>query len=235
MAVLFANGILIVNGPLSSALMPRLANLEAQGKQKDLIQLYRNATQFVAVLVGATVTSLAFCSEELLNAWTGDASLAKYAGPIVSLYAWGNGILAVSAFPYYLQYAKGDLSLHLVGNIVFFLLFTPAIIVCAYKYGGLGAGGVWLGMNMITFIVWLPFVNRKFAPGINFQWYFNDILKIIIPILLVGFIFNSSIHKYSNSYFVFIHIFCSFIILLIVGSLFSSSFSFKTFFTKYKI
>jgi hypothetical protein len=38
--------------------------------------------------------------------------------PILSLYALCNGVLAVAALPYYLQYAKGNLRYHLIGNAV---------------------------------------------------------------------------------------------------------------------
>jgi O-antigen/teichoic acid export membrane protein len=108
------------------------------------------------VIASAASVTVAFCAESLLWAWTGDKVLAHQAVPILILYAIGNGILAVSAFPYYLQYAKGDLRLHLIGNAVFVVLLIPFIIWAASKYGGVGAGYVWLIMNLLSFIAWLP-------------------------------------------------------------------------------
>jgi len=186
LAVLVASGIMIVGGPVSAALMPRMANLEAQGKNDELIRLYRQATQFVAVVAGATTATVALGSEPLLQAWTGDALLAKQAAPILSLYAWGNGILTVAAFPYYLQYAKGDLRLHLIGNAIFAILLIPTIVFVANKYYGVGAGYVWVSMNLLSFVAWLPLVHRRFAPGLNCKWYVNDILVIFTPIMAVG-------------------------------------------------
>jgi O-antigen/teichoic acid export membrane protein len=217
LAVLVASGIMIISGPISSAIMPRMANLEAQGKHDELIALYRQLTQFVAVLAGATATTLAVCAESLLYAWTGDAALAKEVAPILSLYSWGNGILVVAAFPYYLQYAKGDLRLHLIGNAVFAVLLIPTIIIVANKYHAEGAGYVWLGMNLISFIAWLPIVHRKFAPGLNIKWYKNDVMVILIPILTAGIIMNKFLHGYDSRLLASIKIFLIASILLVVG------------------
>lgn len=185
LAVLVAGGIMMISGPISSAIMPRMARMEAQGDHAGLIALYRKSTQLVAVFAGATSLTLASCGESLLWVWTGDRALAQQAAPVLALYALGNGVLVVSAFPYYLQYAKGDLRLHLAGNAVFVLLLIPAIIWATSRYGSIGAGVVWLGMNLLSFVAWLPLVHRKFEKGLNKKWYFQDILSIQVPMVLL--------------------------------------------------
>lgn len=187
LSVLVAGGVMVISGPISSAIMPRMAKLEAEGDHAGLIRIYRQATQLVAVIAGAASITVAFCAEPLLWAWTGDKFLAHQAAPVLILYALGNGILAVAAFPYYLQYAKGDLRLHLIGNAVFVVLLIPAIIWAASQYGGVGAGYVWLGMNLFSFVAWLPLVHHKFEPGLNLKWYFQDILVIFLASLIVGY------------------------------------------------
>lgn len=219
LAVIVASGIMILGGPVSSAIMPRMANLEAQGKHDELIALYRQSTQFVAVLAGATATTLALGSESILHAWTGDSELAKGVAPILSLYAWGNGILVISAFPYYLQYAKGDLRLHLIGNAVFVVLLIPTIVLVASKYHGVGAGYVWLGMNLLSFVAWLPLVHNKFYPGLNAKWYMQDILSIVVPIILVGVLVNAVIGSYDNGWFQLLELGLMEITLLTTGAI----------------
>jgi O-antigen/teichoic acid export membrane protein len=178
-AVLVASGILILSGPISTAIMPRMARLEAQGQRAQLLEVYRQGTQLVTIIAGATAATLAARAEPLLWAWTGDRTLADHAAPVLALYALGNGVLAVSAFPYYLQYAKGDLRLHLIGNALFVALLVPLVIWAASRHGGEGAGMVWLGTNLLSFAVWLPFVHRRFAPGLNRPWYWHDVLVIV--------------------------------------------------------
>jgi O-antigen/teichoic acid export membrane protein len=223
LAVLVAGGIMIISGPISTAIMPRMANLEAQGKHDELISIYRQSTQFVAVVAGATATTIALGAESLMYAWTGNAGLAKEVAPILSLYAWGNGILVVAAFPYYLQYAKGDLQLHLMGNALFVVFLIPAILLVASKYHGVGAGYVWLGMNLLSFIAWLPLIHRKFAPGINTEWYKKDVLSILVPIMLVGLLINSIMGRFDNRWYQFIELGVMGISLLVTGIIASSS------------
>jgi O-antigen/teichoic acid export membrane protein len=187
LAVLAASSIMMLTGPISSAILPRMVKLEAAGDQAGLIQLYRHSTQFVAVLAGAVAVSIAFCAEPLLLTWTGDHSVARQAAPVLALYALGNGVLSVAAFPYYLQYAKGNLRMHLIGNAVFVCLLVPATLWSAANFGAVGAGYVWLGMNLVVFILWLPMVHRKFAPGLNVKWYLQDVSPILLVMILVGY------------------------------------------------
>ena len=198
LAVLVAGGVVVISGPISVAIMPHMAKLEAEGDHAGLIRVYRQSTQLVAVIAGAASITVAFCAEPLLWAWTGDKTLAHQAAPILKLYAIGNGILAVSAFPYYLQYAKGNLRLHLIGNAGFVVLLIPAIIWAASNYGGVGAGYVWLALNLITFVAWLPLVHRKFEPGLNLKWYFRDVLIICIVCVIAGYSLNT-IFPHANS------------------------------------
>ena len=178
LAVLVASGVTVISGPVSGAIMPRMAKLEAEGDYDGLICVYRQATQLVAIIASASSITVAFCAELLLWAWTGDNLLAHNAAPILGLYAMGNGILAVSAFPYYLQYAKGDFRLHIIGNILFVILGVPAIIWSANQYGGVGAGYVWLTMNIIYFVAWVPLVHHRFVKGLNIKWFSLDVLAI---------------------------------------------------------
>ncbi len=187
LAVLVAGGIMIISGPISGAILPRMTKLEAEGDHAGLIRVYRQATQLVVVLAGSVAVTIAFYAEPLLWAWTGDHALAKQAASVLSLYALGNGILVVAGFPYYLQYAKGDLRIHLIGNAVFVALLIPSIIWAASQYGGVGAGYVWLGMNLLSFVAWLPLVHNKFEPGLNFKWYGQDVLMIFVPVGIVGY------------------------------------------------
>ncbi len=182
LAVLAASGIMIISGPISTALLPRFARLYAEGNYQKLIKLYHTATQLVCVLASSASIVLAFCAEPLLFVWTGDRELARVSAPILSSYALGNGILAISAFPYYLQYARGTLRYHFIGNIIMLLTLVPAIVFMANYYGGIGAGYAWLTINILYLILWVGFVHSKLEPGMHLKWLFNNVLRIYIPV-----------------------------------------------------
>jgi O-antigen/teichoic acid export membrane protein len=184
LAVLVASGIMVISGPISSAIMPRMARLNAEGKHDEMIQVYRNATQLVTVICGSAAITIAFTAEKLLFAWTGDTELAQQAAPILRLYAIGNGFLALAAFPYYLQYALGNLRYHLIGNAVTVCVLIPAIVFAASVYGAVGAGWVWLSLNGLFLLFWVGFVHYKLAPGLHMKWLLQDVFKIIFPAFL---------------------------------------------------
>lgn len=178
MAVLVASGVGIISVPISVALLPRLTKLSAEGNDEGLVRLYRNATQMVAVIAIPTALVLAFFSEQVLWVWTGDPEVAAKASRILSFYALGNGFLALAAFPYYLQFAKGNLRLHLIGNAFFISILIPSLIWGTLKYGVTGAGCVWLVSNALFFMFWTPKVHMHFVKGLHRQWLMKDVAPI---------------------------------------------------------
>ena len=187
LATLVASGITLMAAPVSSAIIPRMTHLEATGDGAGFIRVYRQSTQWISIIAGAASITVAFCAEPLLWAWTGNRVLAHHAAPILILYAIGNGVVAVSAFPYYLQYAKGDLRLDFIANLVYLLFLIPAMIWAANQYGAMGTGYVWMGLSLFSFIAWPPFVYRKFIPEIILKWYGVDILIIVLTAAMVGY------------------------------------------------
>ena len=189
LAVLVASGIIVISSPISSAIMPLMTRLHAEGKNDDLIRVYRNATQLICIVAGSAAITLIFCAEQLLFAWTGDSQLVVEVAPILRLYAIGNGLLAVAAFPYYLQYAKGNLRYHLIGSAGMLVVLIPSIIFAASYFGGIGAGYVWLVTNGLFLLGWVAYTHHKLEPGLHLRWLAVDILKIVLPAVMLSTLF----------------------------------------------
>lgn len=184
LAVLVAGGILQLSAPISAPIMPRMARLEAEHKHEEMRQVYLNATQFIAVIVVTAGIVLAGVAYPVLYAWTGDTNIATQAAPVLRLYALGNALLALAAFPYYLQYAKGNLKYHFIGNIVSVFLLVPTIIWAATHYGAIGAGWVWFLTQVVYLVFWVSYVHVKIEPNINLIWF-----KTFLPSLIAISIF----------------------------------------------
>lgn len=183
-----AGGVLMLGGPIASVLMPRMTALYTRNDELGLLSLYRRATQWVGLMVWPTCGVLAIQSERFLWVWTGDAELAAMAAPILSLYALGNGAMAIGAFPYYLQFAKGQLRLHLLGTFLFVLVLMPCLFWATSKYGAIGAGGVWLTVNCLYFALWTPIAHAKYAPGLHIQWLLYDVAPVATVALAVALV-----------------------------------------------
>jgi O-antigen/teichoic acid export membrane protein len=176
-AVLVASGIVIISRPISGAIMPRMTRLQAEGRHEELIAVYRRSTQLVAVIAVPVTLVLSLFSRQVLWAWTGDSVLVEKVSPVLALYAIGYGVLAVTAFPYYLQYAKGNLRLHLIGNALFMIILIPTVVWAAVHYGMTGAGWAWLLSNVAFLFAWTPLVHRRFAPGLHLGWLLKDVAR----------------------------------------------------------
>jgi O-antigen/teichoic acid export membrane protein len=221
LAVQVAGAITLLSGPISSAILPRLTALEAERKYIDLISLYRSSTRLIVIIVGTVSLILIFFSKEVIFMWTGNLIMVEKVSKYVFLYAIGNFFLAVAAFPYYLQYAKGNLRFHLYGNIVFGGLLVPSLIIVVNRYGGIGAGYVWIGVNAVYLFLWVPFINNYFVKGLNKEWYLNDILRIIVPASLMAYVLSYFLPSTTNRIFIFFEL--SFVgILILLTSLVAS-------------
>lgn len=211
LAVLVAGGIIVISGPISGALMPRMALLHAEGKHLELLALYHHATQWVTIIASSAAITLTVAAYPLLYAWTGDANLAKEAAPILQLYAIGNGLLAVGAFPYYLQYAQGDLRYHLIGNAVYIIVLLPSIVIAASNFGGLGAGYVWLGGNLMYLITWVAYVHGKLVPNLHVLWFLEILNIVVLAIAIVVLLWlwlPSGFMSLSLSYIFLVGVLC---------------------------
>lgn len=175
MAVLVASGVTIIGTPISSAVLPRLAHRAASNDNNGLNETYRQSTQIVAATVIPIAGLMVAYAEPLIWMWTNDRELSVRAAPIVSLYAAGNALMTLAAFAYYLQYAHGKLRLHLLGNVLFISVLIPSLWFATSHYGAIGAGWVWLISNATYFMMWVPLIHHRLAPGLHLTWLINDI------------------------------------------------------------
>jgi O-antigen/teichoic acid export membrane protein len=175
LAVLLASSVSLVTGPVSVALLPRLTGLAANNDRVAVLELYRNATQLVTTIALPLALVLGLFAEPILWAWTGDPIAARTAAPVLMLYAFGNGVLAISALAYYLQFAMGDIRLHLIGHLLFALLLIPALILATLQWGMIGAGWAWLSANVAYLIFWVPLIHRRLTPGLHLGWLLHDV------------------------------------------------------------
>lgn len=182
LAIMMANGIIIVSGPITIALQPRITMLNAQGNYADFVGSYRNGGQLVAVATAPIALVMAMFPDKVLWAWTTNYEVAQGAAIVLRLYAVGNLLLVLSGFQYALQVAKGDLKLHLIGNILFAAFFVPVLIFMTRSYGMRGAGYAWILANSLSFLVVVPIVHRRFVTGLHRKW-MQEIGIIIVPLV----------------------------------------------------
>lgn len=181
-------GMTMLASPLTKALQPRMVAMLAEGKEQQVLALYRTATRLFSALIFPLGLVITFNCEVVVYTWTGDEQAAAWVAPIMPLFILGSMILAIMTIQYLLQYAHGKLKYHLIWNTCSVLINVPLIVYAATYYGAAGVGWVWLGFRVFSLTVWTPFIHHKFAPGIHLSWLLRDILFPAFIALTIVFI-----------------------------------------------
>ncbi|MBO0614362.1 oligosaccharide flippase family protein [Thiothrix fructosivorans] len=222
LSVLVASAIVMTYSPISTALLPNLVRLETENKQKELIYLYRKSTQIITVVSVSTAIVLATFSNFILYLWTHDRHIANIGSTVLTSYAIGYGFLAISSLPYYLQYAKGKLDLHIYGSLFYLGLLLPLLFLLTYKFGIAGTGYAWMITNFIYFLFWIGFIHRKYLKGLHLSWLLKDVTTpIILPLLFT--IFLTINFKEHSVFFHSLPTLILFVIIIFLTSILSGS------------
>ena len=191
LVVVVSGAITQLSTPINQAILPRMTSLLSNNKESEMLEVYHKSTQFISIIMFSVIGIIGYFSYELLYAWTGDIKASNWAAPVLFWYALGNGILAILAFQYFLQFAHGNLKYHVRFNTVFPIISLPIIFYAVSNFGAMGAAITWFGIQLVTFLLWPPFVHSKFASGIHVDWIFKDIL----PAVLMTFVFITIISQ----------------------------------------
>lgn len=222
LAIVIANGVFVLGNAISSAIMPRMTIYSEQKKYLELEKLYFLAIEIVLLIVVPITSILVFYGEEVLYLWTKDLVAAKNASEILKWYVLGNAMVSMGAFAYYLQYAKGDLILHLKGNIIYAIMLIPLQIYIASNFGPINTGILWFIANLAIVLFWIGFIHKRFLEGKHLLWLWRN-----TKMFLAGYIV-----AYGMSFIVKINLIYSFeelAKLIFIGIIsFLSTFIFST-------
>lgn len=182
-------GILTLSGPISRAILPRLTALLAANRYEEMMALYRQASMWMVVSLSPLIISIALWPYETLFAWTGNSQAAMWVAPVLPLFVAVAGLTSVTVFQYFLQYAHGDLSLNVRFNTALFVVSIPAITYAANTFGVVGVAWILVVTRSVAFVLWIPYVHQRFAPGIHWSWLLNSVIKplsvALIPLILL--------------------------------------------------
>lgn len=194
---LVVGGILQIQSPIAEAIRPRLTALAEQGNERELYRLYILGTQAVTAICFSAAVVIAFSAKSLLYLWTGSQEAAIWGEKVLFWFALGNGLLAVGAFQYYLQFAYGRLRLHVLGATLSLVIQVPIIAMGAYSYGAIGAAYAWFGVRLLFFLFWVPVVHATFSSGLHKRWVFQAVLPIFSVALIMASIWPATAHVFD--------------------------------------
>ena len=186
LAIVVANSLLRLTGPLFSALFPSFSKLVALGDQETLKDLYHQSCQLmsVAILPAAVVVSL--FSAEILLLWTKSPVTVENTHRLVSLLIIGTALNGLVNLPFALQLAHGWTTLSFYKNVVAVIILAPMIVFLAINYGPVGAATAWIILNSGYVLIEIPIMHRRLLRGEMQHWYLADVGLPLAAVMAVG-------------------------------------------------
>jgi O-antigen/teichoic acid export membrane protein len=184
--IALAAAIGLIASPLTSVLTPALTRLYSTGAEEKMYELYNKSSEYVSVIVSPITSVMMWFSYPIVYLWTGDKSISITVSNVLTLYAFGNGILVLNAFPFYLQCAIGNVEKHLVGQILMVSILVPTVLALSTLYGGTGAGYAWAIANGSYFCFWVAYTHIRLKQKLHFKWLKTHVLPPIVISHLIG-------------------------------------------------
>ncbi|GAB6850322.1 lipopolysaccharide biosynthesis protein [Paraburkholderia kururiensis] len=183
MATLLASGILLMASPIEQAFIPRFT-ADSASEKAEVGPGYFLASEIMMIAVIPVATIFACMPDLVMKLWSASAPSTPEAWRVLQCYAIGNACSAIAGLSFLVQYAAGNLSLHIKGNLLFISILVPAVLFGALHLGARGVGYAWLAVNVYQLLVWVSIVHRKFLPGINLAWYKGLFTRVAVVGLL---------------------------------------------------
>lgn len=185
LAFMVAGGITQLISPLKPVIFPKFSALMASGHTADLLLLFHKACRWVAIIVFPIGFTLVLFAKEILLFWTKNPTLTQQTTPVLQLISAGaicNGLMWI---PYNFLLAKGNTRFTIYQNTIAAMLIVPLLFWCTSHYGILGAGAVWLTVNVGYVAMAIPLFFRFNLSGQYFYWLKHD---IALPLGVAGVI-----------------------------------------------
>lgn len=185
LAIAVSSAIYILGNAIGTALMPRLTVLYEEKNYDKLEYLYLISREISVIILAPASAMLVFFGYEIVYLWTSDAVSSQYVSEIMKWYTMGNLVLSMSAFGYYLQYTKGDLKLHIKGQVGFAFFAIPIQYFVALQYGAIGTGQTWFILNSIYLLFWIGVIHKKFLIFSHLVWLKEIFISVSISFFVI--------------------------------------------------
>ena len=181
-----AGGILLISGPITKSILPRMTVAASSGRTSRLKALFEFLSNFFSVLVVAIYTLSILLSTELFEFWLGDSRNLDKTVIVFLLFLLGNSIALINSVAYYYQLAKNDLILHRNGHIFLLIYFVLFTIPSIYHFSYYGAALSWIIGN----IIYNRLVVRRINLLADYRDLYGTIWVFFMGMLLIMFFFK---------------------------------------------
>ncbi len=221
LAVAISGGVYYLSVPIQQAYMPRLNQLYAANQHKEFINAYRTALQLIAVTIGSVSMVMSLFSKEILLIWTGNHEIATEVALLLGALCVGNLLSCLLSIPIQTNLSIGRTGRVVGIYIVSVIMYIPMIMLAGCVFGAVGVAGSWVFLNLLTFIILLPYVEQRPIFQSLKQWV-SDAIKPIATALAVIYPLHEFMPRSIGELTMILYISTTLILALMSSSLASS-------------
>lgn len=185
-----AGGIYRAGQSVTTAVMPRLSQLDAQAAATDVANGHwgtvRAATHAMAILVLPLGVAIALFPSETLRAWGQPEEVVAAASASASLLALGAATNALLHPAYALLLARGAARSAIVVQAASLVVLVPTVLFGASRAGLVGAASAWIVLSAILIAIVFPAILVRFERGRVLSWLGRDVLRPLILCCMAG-------------------------------------------------
>lgn len=175
LAALAAGSLSYLFLPVFQVAFPRFSALVATGDEPTLTRTYHRMAQAVAVLIVPSALVVAVFSRRIVEIWTGSSTTADHAHTLLTLLMIGTALNGLMNVPYALSLAYGWTRWPFYLNLVALVIFLPAVLLAARRFGGVGAAVAWLALNAGYVLLGVQTLHRRLLSQEKVRWYIRDV------------------------------------------------------------
>lgn len=218
LAFSLARGINIIVRPISIAVLPRITNYVTSNKENEFKELFKKAYILISILIFSFAASLIVFAKEIIFIWTNDMLLAENSYIYMLWIVIGTSFIALQGMPFNIAIANKYTKYNNIIGITSLIITMPGYWFLTNIYGGVGAAMAFSFVQVVSAIIYLFLINKKFIKLSIIKLYFNNILLPLVVSILIAFLFKEIVGKSENRFLGLIFIGLSVTLSLIVNS-----------------
>lgn len=170
-----ASIVMIVSGPIFSAVYPKLVQHVSMNDEVEVISKLHQFAKIIVCLTAPIAIILSLFSQQVIFVWSGDHYLATRVGPPLSLLVLGTFLHAQCILPYQVQLAYGWTSLSVWTNLASVFLVLVSVSFFVPLYGAISAAWIWVTLASLYFLVSTNFTFFRYIRSERFAFYVRDV------------------------------------------------------------
>jgi O-antigen/teichoic acid export membrane protein len=168
----------VIQGFITSAVMPALAADYSAGQTARLRERYAKATQALIYVITLPACIFIFFGHDVLRVWT-TAEAAEHAFVVLALFSTGFLLNASVSMAYTLSVASGHTSLPVRVNLIAVIAYVPGLYLATLRWGIVGAAAAWVALNLYFLLTLLPLVETRVAKASPTRWAVENFLPFV--------------------------------------------------------